>query len=162
MATFEKILEERILVPVKIRLGRGHFYERELYAYPSCLQSLKEIVPTLTTGRINSAQTPAEQLIMRLQQWLSGAEIKKGPMFKEMDYPRENDVWEMKTDDLRLFGWMYRPKKFIIAAYGYTDHYKEPTKIKNYADDVRAVMEARDALPLDGPKLVKGEFDDLV
>jgi hypothetical protein len=123
---------------------------------------MRETVPTLTTGRKRSAQTPAEQLIMRLQQWLSGAEIKKGPMFKEMDYPRENDVWELKTDDLRLFGWMYQPKQFIIASHGYTDDYKEPTKIKNYADDVRAVMEARNTLPLDGPKLVKGEFDDLV
>ena len=162
MATFAKILEGKLLIPVEVRLGRGKFYERKLYAYPASLKWMKETVPTLKTGRKHSAQTPAEQLIMRLQQWLSGAEIKKGPMFKEMDYPRENDVWELKTDDLRLFGWMYRPKQFIIASHGYADDYKDPTKIKNYADDVRAVMEARDTLPLDGPKLVKGEFDDLV
>lgn len=162
MATFEKILEDKLLVPVTVRLGRGRFYNRFLYAFPASLKWMRETVPTLQTGRRESALTPAEQLILRLQQWLSGDPIKKGPMFKEMEFPKDNDVWELKTDDLRLFGWMYQPKKFILAAHGYADDYKVPTKTKDYADDVRAVMAARSALPLDGPKLVKGKFDDLV
>ena len=162
MATFEKIIKDRLLIPVVVRLPSGKFYDRYLYAYPDSLKWMKETVPTLQTGRIKSAQTPAEQLIMRLQQWLSGDPIKCGPMFKEMSHPKNNDVWELKTDDLRMFGWMYQRKKLIIAAHGYADHYKEPTKTKNYADDVRAVMQARDALPLDGPKLVRGNFDDLI
>jgi hypothetical protein len=162
MATFEKIIAERILIPVVVRLPRGKFYERHLYAYPASLRWMREAVPMLETGRLNCALTPAEQLMLRIQQWLSGDPIKRGPMFQELKYPKDNDVWELKTDDLRLFGWMYQPKKLIIAAHGYADHYKEPTKIKNYADDVRTVMRLRDALPLDGPKLVKGEFDDLV
>jgi hypothetical protein len=161
MATFEKILEDKVLVPVVVRLGRGRFYDRFLYAYPDCVKWMKETVPTLATGRINSAQTPAEQLILRLQQWLSGAPLKKGPMFKEMAYPKDNDVWELKTEDLRMFGWIYQPKKLIIASCGYADHYKPP-KIKNYADDARAVVQARNALPLDGPKFVRGSFDELV
>lgn len=162
MSTFEKIIADKLLIPVVVKLPRGKFYERYLYAFPESLKWMKEEVPKLQTGRLQSAQTPAEQLIMRLQQWLSGASINKGPMFQEMKYPEHNDVWELKTDDLRLFGWMYQPKKFIIASHGYADHYKEPTKTKNYADDVRAVMKARDELPLDGPKFVKGDFNELI
>jgi hypothetical protein len=162
MATFDRIIEDKLLIPVVVRLPRGKFYDRNLYAYPDCLKWMKETVPTLDTGRLNSAQTPAEQLMMRLQQWLSGDPIKDGPMFREMSHPKDNDVWELKTDDLRMFGWMYQPKKLVIASCGYADDYKEPTKIKNYGDDVRAVMQARDALPLDGPKFVKGTFDELV
>lgn len=162
MATFEKIVDDKVLIPVVVKLPPGTFYDRHLYAYPDCLKWMRQEVPKLKAGRQSAAQTPAEQLIMRLSQWLSGAPIKKGPMFKELRYPRDNDVWELKTDDLRLFGWMYQPKKLIIAAYGYADHYKEPTKLKNYSDDVRAVIAARDALPLDGPKLVRGAFDELV
>ena len=138
------------------------FYERELYAFPDCLKWMKETVPKFETGRQNSAHTPAEQMILRVQQWLSGAPLQKGPMFKELEFPKDNDVWELKTSDLRMFGWMYQPKKFIVASCGYADHYKEPTKTKNYADDVRAVMDARQALPLDGAKFVKGKFDELV
>jgi hypothetical protein len=162
MATFEKIIEDKLLIPVVIRLGRGQFYERKLYVFPDWLRWMREAVPKLTTGRAQSAATPAEQLVERIRQWLSGEPMKNGPMFKEMNYPKDNDVWELKTDDLRLFGWMYQPKQFIVASCGYTDDYKDPTKTKNYADDVRAVMSARDALPLDGAKFVKGEYDGLV
>lgn len=162
MATFEKILDDKILLPVVVKLPAGKFPDRHLYAYPDSLKWMKEEVPKLQTGRQRSARTPKEQLILRLQQWLSGDPIHKGPMFQEMKYPENNDVWELKTTDLRLFGWMYRPKKFIIASHGYADHYKKPTKIKDYAADVRIVMGAREALPLDGDKFVKGDFYDLV
>jgi hypothetical protein len=161
MATFEKVIEAKLIIPVVVRLPRGRFYDRHLYAFPDCLKWMKETVPTLKTGRIQSAQTPAEQLMLRLQQWLSGQPLQKGPMFKEMEYPKDNDVWALKTDDLRMWGWMYQPRKFIIASHGYADHYKEPTT-KNYSDNDRTVMQARDALPLDAPKFVKGTFDGLV
>jgi hypothetical protein len=82
-------------------------------------------------------------------------------MFHDMD-PRTDEVWEMKTADLRIFGWMYRQREFIAVSGGYTDDYKEPTKIKTYADDRRQVILARDALPLDGDKFAKGNFDELV
>lgn len=69
---------------------------------------------------------------------------------------------KLQTADLRIFGWMYQPHKFIAVCGGYADDYKEPTKTKFYADDRRAVVTARDALPLDGDKFVTGAYDDLV
>lgn len=162
MATFEKILGDKIITDVTIRLPPGKSYERKLYAYPDCLKWMKQVIPTLVTGREKSAVPPRDQFIFRLRQWLSGDPIQKGPMFRELRYPTDHDVWELKTTDLRIFGWMYRPRQFIAFSGGYTDDYKDPTKIKDYADDVRAVAAAREALPLDGPKFVRGDFHDLV
>ncbi len=82
-------------------------------------------------------------------------------MFHDME-PSTDEVWEMKTADLRLFGWMYQRRKFIVVRGGYADDYKEPTKTRTYADERREVVRARDALPLDDPKLVRGKFDELV
>ena len=82
-------------------------------------------------------------------------------MFHDME-PGTDGVWELKTADLRLFGWMYQPREFISVCGGYADDYKEPTKTKDYADDRRTVIAARDVIPLDGPKFVTGDFDDLV
>jgi hypothetical protein len=59
------------------------------------------------------------------------------------------------------FGWLYQPGKFIAVSGGYADDYKAPTKTKYYADEVRAVVEARDALPLDGEKICRGDFNDI-
>jgi hypothetical protein len=146
---------------VTIPLPRGQFHERKLYAYPQCVEWMRNEVPQMATGQIASAFTPKEQLLERLRQWMAGDPMAYGRMFHDM-VPKSDAVWEMKTADLRLFGWMYRPREFIAVRGGYTDHYKEPTKIKNYADDRRAVVTARDALPLDGEKYAKGDFDGLV
>ena len=115
----------------------------------------------MVTGRLESALTPKEQLVERLRQWMAGDPMSYGPMFRDMN-PREDEVWELKTADLRIFGWMYRPLEFVAVRGGYTDDYKDPTKIKNYADDRREVVKARDALPLDGDKFTTGGFDELV
>src|ERR1700730_18702019 len=161
MMTFDKLLELKRLVRVTMPLPRGQFHERKFYAYPECFEWMRNKVPTMVTGRIASAFTPREQLIERLRQWMVGDPMAYGPMFHDMD-PRSDEGWEIKTADLRIFGWMYRPREFIAVRGGYTDDYKEPTKIKNYADDRREVVRARDSLPLDGDKYAKGDFDDLV
>jgi hypothetical protein len=161
MVTFAKLVEQRAIIRVKLRLGRNQFDERELYAYPDCLMWMKAEVPNMVTGRVRSSFTPAEQLITRLLQWITGKPMVYGRMFQDL-LPRSDEVWELKTADLRIFGWMYRPRKFVAVRGGYADDYKEPTKIKNYADDRNAVLEARHALPLDGDKFVTGDFDDLV
>lgn len=161
MATFDKLLEDGVIVRVKLRLWRGQFNDRELYAYPECLRWMRAEVPKMVTGRVQSEFAPKEQLFNRLLQRITGKPMTRGRMFQDM-LPRSAEVWELKTPDLRIFGWMYRPRKFIAVCGGYTDDYKEPTKTKNYGDDRDAVIRARHELPLDGEKFVTGEYNDLV
>ena len=161
MATIDKLIQLKTLIRVTVPLGRRQFHERKLYAYPACLEWMRSKVPHMVTGRIASASTPQEQLIERLRQWIAGDPMAYGRMFHDL-IPRSDGVWEIKTADLRIFGWMYRPREFIAVRGGYADDYKEPTKTKNYADDRREVIKARDALDLDGEKYADGEFDELV
>ncbi|WP_319796624.1 hypothetical protein [Nitrobacter sp.] len=130
-----------------------------MFAYPECIEWMKS-VKTMTTGRVRSEFTPLEQLAERLRQWLSGHPMVYGRMFHDME-PTSDHVWELKTADLRVFGWMYRKSQFIAVKGGYADDYKEPTKIRDYADDRRAVIAAREALALDGIKFVTGDYDGL-
>lgn len=161
MTTLDKMLEEERIVRVTLRLGRGKFDERKIYAYPECLEWMKTEVPKMATGRVQSAMTPAEQLMNRLLQWITGDPLVHHRMFKDLE-PQVDGVWELKTPDLRIFGWMYRPKEFVAVCGGYADDYKEPTKVRNYADDIRTVIRARDLLPIDGVKFVTGAFHELV
>jgi hypothetical protein len=161
MATFARLLVDQVIIQVKVPLPRGKFPERRLYIYPECLEWARTEIPKMVTGRVASDLSPKEQITLRLQQWISGDPMEYGRMFHDME-PSTDGVWELKTADLRLFGWMYRPLEFIAVCGGYTDDYKEPTKTKNYADDRRSVIAARNALPLDGLKFVKGEFNELV
>jgi hypothetical protein len=161
MATLDKLIQSKTLIRVMVRLGRGQFHERKLYVYPECVEWMRSKVPHMVTGRIASALTPQEQLVERLRQWMAGDPMAYGRMFHDM-IPRSDGVWEMKTADLRIFGWMHRPREFIAVRGGYADDYKEPTKTKSYADDRREVVKAREALDLDGKRYADGEFDELV
>jgi hypothetical protein len=161
MATFDSLLKDKQLIRVSLKLRRGQFPERKIYAFPGCVEWMRNEVPKLATGRLASAFTPQEQLVERFRQWIAGDPMQYGPMFHDME-PRTDDVWEMKTADLRIFGWMYRPRQFIAVRGGYADNYKEPTKTKSYADERREVVRAREALPLDGDKFVRGTFNGLV
>jgi hypothetical protein len=161
MATFDTLLDQKKLIRVTRPLPRGQFHDRKFYAFPDCLEWMRVDVPKMVAGREQSAFTPYEQLMERLRQWMAGDPMRYGPWFHDMD-PQEDAVWELKTTDLRIFGWMYQPCSFIAVRGGYADDYKEPTKTKNYADDRREVVKARDALPLDGEKFAKGDFDELV
>jgi hypothetical protein len=76
--------------------------------------------------------------------------------------PREKEVWELKTVDLRLFGWMCKPKHFIGVLGDYADLYKGKSAKKSYEDAIAKVVSARDSLDLDEPKFAKGTFDELV
>lgn len=161
MATIGILLEEHKLHRVQVKLRRGQFHDRKLYALPHCFKWMKVDVPKMVTGRIKSASTPYEQMIERFRQWMADEPMLLGPWFHDME-PRTDNVWELKTDDLRIFGWMYRPKEFIAAIGDYADDYKEPKKTKTYAKSKSDVIAARDALPLDEPKYTPGEFDELV
>jgi hypothetical protein len=161
MATLSTLLERKALIRVTVPLGRRQFHDRKFYAFPKCLEWMRNDVPRMVTGRIASASTPKEQLIERLRQWMAAEPMAYERMFRDMD-PRSDNVWEIKTADLRIFGWLYRPRVFIAVSGGYADDYKEPTKIKNYADDRRGVVRARADLDLDLPKYVGGDFDELV
>jgi len=82
-------------------------------------------------------------------------------MFKDL-MPATDEVWEFKTADLRIFGWLYRPRVFIAALLGYADFYKPPSPVGSYEDARKHVMSIRNTLDLDEPKYATGTFDDLV
>lgn len=161
MATFDSLLASRSILRVTVRVPNGQFHDRKFFAYPDCLRWMRDDVPKMVTGRVNSAFSPREQLNERLRQWMSGDPMAYCRMFHDMK-PAADNVWELKTADLRIFGWMYRPKQFIAFFGGYADDYKDPCKTKTYGDARRSVVKARNTLPLDGAKFTPGDFDDLV
>jgi hypothetical protein len=93
--------------------------------------------------------------------WITGKDIIYTRQFQDL-MPRADEVWEMKTADIRMFGWMYQPRK-VIAVFGdYADLYKGRNASRSYGDAVRRVKNKRDGLDLDPPKFATGTFDELV
>lgn len=161
MATLDKLPTiTRILVP----LGRREFDEREFHAMPSFVRFLGEILPGSTTGILGAAKSPSAQMDTLLRKWNSGKPMAYSRAFSTLR-PTRHGVWEMKTADLRIFGWLYRPKVFIATFAGFADDYKsqngQPPK-HSYDDARDRVVWVRDRIGLDPPPFVTGDYDDLV
>ena len=76
--------------------------------------------------------------------------------------PAHDEVWEHKRADLRIFGWMYKPRVFIAVRGVYADDLKGPNPTESYEDAKALVIRTRNELDLDEPKYTGGEFDALV
>lgn len=161
MTTLDKIA---IATRIRIPLGRREFDEREFYALPSYMNEVANVVPNLQAGRLNAPLSPLEQLDDILHKWITGKRMRYDRWLKDL-IPQSSETWEMKTADLRIFGWIYRPKVFVAAFIGYTDDYKwhgkQPPK-ESYDAARDRVVGIRDRLDLDEPKFTAGVFDALV
>ncbi len=67
--------------------------------------------------------------------------------------PPPADIWELKTEDVRLVGWAPR-RTCLIVVRGCMK--KNLQKFKDYGPLVQAARDFRDGLDLDPPKAIRG------
>jgi hypothetical protein len=160
MATLDTLLSSgelvRILVPTP-----GELRKRWIYGFPDFQTWLVSALPKLEPGRLKAADPPSEQVDNALYRWIIGKDIVYTRHLNDL-MPMVDEVWEMKTADIRIFGWMYLPRKFIAVFGDYADFYKGKNRSKSYEKARERVIRERNGLDLDEPKFVKGTFDELV
>lgn len=161
MATLDNLAT---VTRIRVPLAQGEFDEREFYALPSFMRFIQEALPLLPTGVLGATETPKQQMDSVLRKWNSGRPMEYRRSFSTLR-PTHHSVWEMKTADLRIFGWIYRPRVFVAAFVGYADDYKQqgenPPK-EDYGEARDRVIWLRDRLDLDLPLFVTGEYDAIV
>jgi hypothetical protein len=161
MATPDKIAT---LTRIRVPLKTGEFDEREFHAMPSLLRFLEEILPGAKAGVLGATESPAAQMDTLLRKWNVGKPLVYSRAFSNLK-PTVRGVWEMKTVDLRIFGWLWRPKIFIATFAGLADDYKsqdgKPPK-ESYGEARDRVVWIRDRLDLDPPTFVTGEYNALI
>jgi hypothetical protein len=156
MATITRLLEDDALFEIEPDLEPGVQPFRYMYAVPQFRRFLDE-VPTLgSSWKIE--QTPAEQLDDLLMEFLGTEPFtvswRFGPLYPSRGKPWPG-VWELKTPDLRIFGWFPRQNYFIAVEGCDAAKLKEfPGLYGGFRD---AVVRCRGLLPLDEPKFVIGE-----
>ena len=124
-----------------------------LHAGPKLVAWIQDDLPDLeSTWKIE--QSPAEQLDDLMQVFCSGEPLTVGWQFKSLVHLADG-VWELKTADLRIFGWFHQKDCFIAVIADTADRTKQ---YKLYAPYARVeVVGFRDALDLDPPKFVPGD-----
>lgn len=158
MATLIELVRRGELHLVDPGLGPREFPERKLYVTNELLRWIEDHLYEMESA-MGVEQAPTEQFDDLTYSFVRGDRIPVDKFFKCLR-PSDRGVWELKTVDLRLFGWFHSKDCFIAT------HCDCATKIKNhglYAGYRDASVTKRDAIDLDEPKFVNGsDADDVV
>src|SRR5262245_46299929 len=125
---------------------------RVLYASPRLRQWLENVLPTLGSTW-NIELSPAEQLDALVEQYAAGEPL----VYQHNSYPIRHVsgyVWELKTPDLRIFGWFHKMDCFVGVVANPTELIKRHNLYHGHAGDVVRFV---DALDLDPPKFIAGD-----
>lgn len=106
----------------------------------------------------NIELTPLEQMVSFIETYANGSTLVFGRSFKPISHV-SGGVWELKTADIRVFGWFALKDVFLGHAADLTDKIKTHGLYHGYAGEVARF---RDQLDLTEPKFVPGDDPNVV
>lgn len=143
--------------PHKLALGRQ--VRRNIYIGEVAGEWIHENLKKLESdGFFEGVETPREQLADVFRRLMTGEKINRFPPKTLCRHPKW--VHELRTADLRIFGWFYRQSSFIVSTIAVTAQLKE--KKITYNGCIEMCCAHRASLDLDPPKFIEGEIDDIL
>lgn len=127
---------------------------RTLYGTNDFITWLDEELPTLSNNPLYSNLSAIEQVSAMFAEYVSGENFSTDRRFKKLSRTPDNYVWELKTDDVRIFGWV--PKRDVfICCYG--DGKQTIVNYDSYGRYAAQTDYVRRQMDLDEPKYLETE-----
>lgn len=157
MATLLDLHDAGVIRRVEAELPGRAQDERLIYIYPKVAERIENEIAELHSIFEHEID-PIEQLFVFIGEFCSG-----DPLIYERQIWSLNNlgdgIWELKTRDLRLFGWFPVRDCFVCAAIDQATRVKELNLYGPYAQEC---VRHRDALDLDEPKFLVGDYPNAV
>lgn len=156
MATLLELERRGFLARFDPQLGSRELENRQIYLSKAAQVWLEKKLPVLE-AKWKSDQSPSVQVASLLADFCAGEKIAVRRQFHILN-PRHHSVWELKTADVRLFGWFCFKDIFILVSC------EEASTLKSvkvgqpdlYQRNVEHVRNYRGNLQLDEPKTIEG------
>lgn len=163
MATLSELENESSIIRYDPQLSPNKCEERYIFFSPKAMKFVEDSLPAKKPFWGDKKIRPIEQLFDLLGGFCGGERMNYGPDFKVLD-PRSDGknygIWELKTPDLRVFGWFFQKDIFIVSEVVLADFLK---KMNNYNRHVEFAVQYRDKLELDPPKYLQTmEYADVI
>lgn len=119
------------------------------------IDNLKE---AKTDGMFGGVEAPREQLADMFRRVMTGERIDR---FRPKTL-RQHPEWihELRTADLRIFGWFWRTTHFIVSSVEFKSRLS--TKEVTYGGHIEGCRVYRGSLDLDEPKHIEGDISDIL
>lgn len=156
MTTLSQLAADGKIVRIEVPLEDADVPARLHYGTPGFVKWLRGHQSDKEKSPSGADQTPAEQLDWLLYRFTIGL-----PLIHIKDYRvlrhEIRPVWELKTVDLRIFGWFAQRDCFISVFGDWADKVKDFDLYRGYRLEVRRI---RREWGVDQALCVEGEFPD--
>jgi hypothetical protein len=152
MATILELERDGQLFKLDAGLGPTEQEWRRISASLRLCQWIERVLPTLAP-QWNSEQSPLEQFDDIVWAFVSGEPLVYLHQFKPLRHIA-GGVWELKTPDLRVFGWFDQMDSFIAVCADQKNRILNHGLYHGYCGEVARF---RERLDLDEPKFLPGE-----
>lgn len=155
MPTPGDAVAEGLLHKVDGGLDAAEQEQRLPYAMPRAVRWMNDKLEGLDAdGFFENAPSPMEQAEELFYSFISGEDLESGDLPPHVMMPSKEGVWELRTFDLRFFGWFWRKGIFIISS---VDQALNCKKTGLYAVYRNQCVKDRQAFGFDEPSFVEGE-----
>ena len=152
MATLAELVERKSLEPWLVKLVGRQPPMRQVHVTMRFKKWAQTDLRTIPSTHWGGEVPVVDQVTDIIRQFRSGAALHFSRQFNFLT-PIDSGVWELKTGDVRLFGWFPSFDSFIAGIGGDANFIKDSPKVR-YAECVDLVVKDRDALDLDNPKFI--------
>jgi hypothetical protein len=128
---------------------------RRMWALPKAWKWIVEVLPGAGSSW-NIQERPEEQLDALIYEFCVGQPLAVGARFKCLTHLGDG-IWELKTADLRLFGWFTLKDCFVVSDIDDTSRIKRSNLYQGYCQQA---VRRRNSLDLNEPKFVPGDNPD--
>jgi hypothetical protein len=152
MPTIEHLVATGAISRIEVELDGREQAQRLLYGTPGFIEWLGKLINgEESEGHLGQA-TAVEQIDQLFHSYLSGAPLIHK---RQVRYIRaeENAVWELKTPDIRIFGWFMKRDCFVCVFGDWADKVKDHDLYRGYRIAIRRL---RRELGVDNTLCVQG------
>ncbi len=140
MTTAVELAERELVRPASFTLKQGEVRWRRLLLTPEVEEWIVNIYRNNPPTTWEADLTPREQLHGLVRKFVLGAELNFDTEFHVL-IPGEDAVWELKTPDLRLFGFFSKLDCMIVVGINFATVIKERAYTPMYIQMVKAFRE---------------------
>ena len=156
MATIATLEGTGRLVRIEIELdGRAQPW-RCLYGTPDFIEWLDRVLPNMKTTVVGGEIEPLEQVDAIFHEYVSGEHMDADRRFKKLTCTPDHFVWELKTLDVRIFGWVPVRDHFICT---YGDHKDQIELLRKYGRYIAQTVYVRNQCDLQPNHIAHEEYE---
>ncbi len=160
MATLRMLEDSGVIVRIDPGLEPNELINRCLYGTTDFMQWLENELPNIEYNPMYADLTPMEQVAAMFSEYVTGMNFSTDRRFKKLNRTPSFNVWELKTEDVRIFGWVPQKDHFICACADSAPKIKQHDLYEGYMGQTKRVM---DGMDLDEPKYLEGmEYSDVI